>query len=434
MWRQNIFRSKRIMQTLAINIPKENQQNMKVMEQIFTHLSGTYQKPNFKMKWWDGKMPITFSFEIVSIGGYVQFAIRVDSQYRDLVESAFYSQYPDAEIMEVEDYTNDLPSQFPNDDYEIWGTEFKLKQPFYYPIKTWTGFEHPSMTWEQRFTDPMASLMESMGRIGAGEKLFFQVVIRDSDHDWQKEADEHAQKLGEGPKSAAKSLFRIIIDSVFISSIEEKPAEKKSPPPTTGEIIKAIVGKGAKTGFETKVRMLYVAKKSLFNPARIETVCSYMRQFNANFLNSFALAFKETDTRKAFKLFKTSRTAFRKMAIITGFKNCYHDHGVMSHHMFLNAEELATIWHPPGSEIRSPLLKRTITKKRESPLDIPIEDASSFGAGKNGQAADMPELISLEEEIAVESKNSKQKNNPSVEIKNIRADDDSGVPENLPFG
>ena len=67
-----------------------------------------------------------FSFELVSIDGYIQYLIRTPKRYRDLIESAIYAQYPDAEISEAVDYTENIPHQYPDDEYGAWGTELNL--------------------------------------------------------------------------------------------------------------------------------------------------------------------------------------------------------------------------------------------------------------------------------------------------------------------
>src|SRR3989344_4214570 len=94
---------------LAIDIPKANEQSPKAVEHIFAHLAGGLSSFTKKELYWEGKFLPTFSLEIVSIEGYVQFFIRTQSKYRDLVEAAVYAQYPEAEITEVEDYTTSVP-------------------------------------------------------------------------------------------------------------------------------------------------------------------------------------------------------------------------------------------------------------------------------------------------------------------------------------
>ena len=84
---------------LQLNIPKENEQSMKAVEKIFVQLQGAVDRPNLQEKWMDGWLQESFSFEIGSINGHTSFFIHTTDYYRDLVESAVYAQYPDAEIL-----------------------------------------------------------------------------------------------------------------------------------------------------------------------------------------------------------------------------------------------------------------------------------------------------------------------------------------------
>ena len=49
---------------------------------------------NFFEKWFEGKFQKSFSYEVVSLEGYTQFLIRTPKEFRDLIESSVYSQYP----------------------------------------------------------------------------------------------------------------------------------------------------------------------------------------------------------------------------------------------------------------------------------------------------------------------------------------------------
>ena len=108
---------------LAIDIPKGNEQTPKAVENMFTYLAGAHGSENFFEKWFEGKFQKSFSYEVVSLEGYTQFLIRTPKEFRDLIESSVYSQYPDAEISEVDDYVDSAPQKFPDEAYGRWGAE-----------------------------------------------------------------------------------------------------------------------------------------------------------------------------------------------------------------------------------------------------------------------------------------------------------------------
>ena len=89
---------------LAIDVPKLNEQSLKAVEQIFAHLHGIKSGGTKYDKYWLGKRQVPFSLEIVSLGGFTQFLLRIPENFRDLAEASIYAQYPHATITEVADY------------------------------------------------------------------------------------------------------------------------------------------------------------------------------------------------------------------------------------------------------------------------------------------------------------------------------------------
>ena len=127
---------------LAVDVPQENLQSPKAIEQLFSHLIGGYEKPSIIEKFWHGHKQRWFSFEIISIEGYIQFLIWTEQKFQDLIEASFYAQYPQAEITEVDDYVNAMPTHFPDDTYDMWGADFTLAEHDAYPIRVYEEFKN----------------------------------------------------------------------------------------------------------------------------------------------------------------------------------------------------------------------------------------------------------------------------------------------------
>ena len=140
MYIQNKFAATLKNIILAIDIPKGNEQSPKAVENLFTYLGGAHGSISFWEKWFEGKFQQSFSFEIISLEGYTQFLIRTPAESQSLIESAVYSQYPDAEISEIDDYTSGMPNKFPDEEWDIWGAEFVQGAPEAYPIKLYQEF------------------------------------------------------------------------------------------------------------------------------------------------------------------------------------------------------------------------------------------------------------------------------------------------------
>ncbi len=371
---------------LAVDIPKEHEQTPKAVEGLFATVSGAHANINKVDEYIKGVFQLAFSFEIVSIDGYVQFLVRTPSQYRDVVESAVYSQYPDAEITEVEDYTTWAPKEFPDENYNIWGTDIVLVKDDAIPIRTYPHFEDKV---SGEYKDPLAALLETMSKIHMGEQVWFQIIVRPTGVDWIKKSESLAYKLAgkkvapsKGSKANQSVDFLMnTIDNIgeFIYPLWKESKEKKDDMPsmmlhlTPGEksSIEAIENKAGKIGFDCKIRLVYLSPNEDFNPNRVvSSVFGSIKQFSTLDLNGFKPdASTKTSTNYWFTKYRNKK---RKGRIIQAYKGRSTVAG--SNTFILNTEELASLWHFPGVEVKTPLLHRTDTKKGTPPSGLPIND------------------------------------------------------------
>ena len=379
---------------LAIDMPQLNIQTPKAVEQLFSHLAGALALPNlantfrqgFKQKW--------FSLEIVSIEGYIQFLIRTEVSFRDLVEAAVFAQYPQAEITEVEDYTKEFPNKFPDTTYDMWGSDFGLAESFAYPIRTYMEFEHSSAE-ENILKDPMGTFLESFTRIDHGEQVWFQILLEPTDNSWKEKVIKKIKDMvGEmvslsGVKKTSgwvdlftgvpsKALTEIVnqlagntaasADSV----IKKKEAGSKLSQLTPGQkkLLEAMENKITKIGFKTKLRAVYIARKEVFKPERsVNALFGAINQFNIPSANSIVP--KSTISTNYF--WKGSRGERRQTLMMSAYKKRKMKSG--GNPFIFNIEELATIWHFPMSSVKTPLLQKTEFKKAEPPSGLPMESS-----------------------------------------------------------
>ncbi len=400
---------------LAIDIPKDNMQSPKAVESLFCYLAGAHGGMNLVEKYWDGKYQLSFSFEIVSIEGYTQFLIWTPIIFRNLVESAVYSQYPDAEITEVDDYTTGFPKKFPDDKYDIWGSEFIQTAPAAYPIRTYSDFEYQFGEPETQFKDPLSVLMDLNSSLGPGEQLWYQIILGPTDFEWVKNSDKEVKKiLGENVSSSPNLVVRFIdgvlnfLQYVFNSIIgneggvpsvasndtlkmmDLKPNQKK--------IIEGIEAKSSKIGFNTKIRMIYLSEKETMQKSKVVNgFVGFIKQFGDSVMNGFKPDADMTATVAAY-FYVESRINKRKTKLINNYMN---RSGVGGRRMgLLNVEELATLWHFPIEAVtKAPLIQKAPGRKAKPPTDLPIsfkEDAKSavpeFLKG-NMEQGDMDEEI-----------------------------------------
>jgi len=397
-WRQTLYHIKRRkFILLAIDVPRDNEQSPKAVENIFSHLYGIIKSRNtLYQKWWLGQHQDYFSMELVSIEGYVQFLVYTMEEHRDMVESAFYAQYPDSEITQVEDYVYGQEGEFkglrwPNEKYDIFGTEFIMPKPNAYPIRLYRDFEH---SLSQEFKDPMASLLENMNKIGPGEQIWIQWVITpEYDDNWQPKSEKLAMKIAGKKVEASENIVDKLIgglvsflDSVgtsvfpFYNQTDEMQQKKDDIPSlmlhlTSAEKAKleAIELKADKPGFWTKMRFLYIAPKEVMSkPRGVNTIVGSFRQFDSGNLNGLKMH-KYTKTSGIYYVMVKSRMAQRKNKILRAYQDRSRSMG--SNGMIMNIEELATVYHFPTEVVKAPLVSRTQSKRASAPISLPVEGA-----------------------------------------------------------
>ena len=405
---------------LAIDIPAENIQGPKAVENVLAHLAGAHDKPDLIQKYITGFSQPHFSLEIVSIEGFVQFYIRTTTKTRDLAEASIFAQYPSAEITEVPDYATWIPDYYPNPEWQLYGTEFKLVKDQAYPIRTYEAF-HDETAEEATFKDPMAAFLETMSSLGPGEHAALQILVTPiASHSWQAGSYKLIEKLAGIPSHEKKSwlgkIFEIpglLIAEIakgFLGGEAEGESHTKEELPskmlylTSGEreVIEAIEEKAAKIGFHTKIRSIYVGRHDVFNkPKAAWGIVGAMKQLNTEDLNALKIDTKKIGVH-AHYLFKEQRKNWKRRKIIRAFKNRSNWRGHEGY--VLNIEELATIWHFPIAEsVKAPLIKKAESKRGEPPHGLPMGGVHGHGGppvghGGGGAHGTAPVALPVDEE------------------------------------
>ncbi|MEK7212977.1 MAG: hypothetical protein AAB678_00870 [Patescibacteria group bacterium] len=390
-YRQKKYIAKWKWVVLAVDIPAQFVQTPKAVEQIFAHISGALGSANIGQKYWLGKKQKWFSFEIVSLEGYIQFLIRTEAEYRDLVEASIYAQYANAEITEVEDYVRAIPSLYPNEEYDMHGVEFALAEADAYPIRTYTDFEQTvNINKEVVFSDPMAAVLENLTRIGHGENFWFQIIIEPTSNHWKEKGIELVKKIVVGKEERHDSVFsklgglpQILMKALFeiwawnFEEEEEKEKEKVAKvsdlTPGMRGVVENVEAKISKLGFKSKIRALYTARREKFLPSRcMEGFAGALNQFHI--VNSNALV--PHSSTKTFYAFKDYRLGLKKTKFMAAYKKRKAKTGANPY--ILNIEELATLWHFPMPFVKTPLVQKASIKRGEPPVDLPMEIQNPF--------------------------------------------------------
>lgn len=376
---------------LAIDVPSDTEQTPAAMEAIFNQFAGAHGTQTMYEAVIGGEFQDWFSFEIVSLEGYVQYIIRCPEAWRDLVEAGIYAQYPDAEISEVSDYTQDVPSEWPDEEWDFFGTGYKLDRPNAYPIKTYNEFEDKL---RGELVDPMAALLEIMSKIGKGEQIWYQILAKPIvEPDWVPEAQDEINKIIDRPVAEKKvgGLLGFLLDiphalvktvdnvagtDLTVSSTGGDETDELTKSPmfklTPGErtVLEDMERKTGKLAYKCRIRIAYFAKRSVYSKARgLGPVVGAIKQFNDASKNW--LKVEKKSWTKANYWFKKARVYQRQNSFHKAYVGRSTYAGDAPSQFVLNSEELATIYHFPMMSVKAPLVKRTGAKKSEPPSTLP---------------------------------------------------------------
>lgn len=407
--RWEVWYSKKKWILLEIRPPKEILKPFRAMENVYSALWGIFDAPNWRERWCEGELPLGgglwFSFEIMATEGEIHFYMRIPEPFRNTAESAIYSQYPEAEVSLVEDYTKNVPKDIPNKDWDLYGEDFTLAKEDPYPIKTYPMFfeEKPEIIEEKRI-DPMDLLLEELSRPKSGEQVWIQIVANPVTSDflsWVTKGREIADKTA---KRLVKPKPKPMIEEAAEILITGKPKEEKPPErleliapelrltPGEKEILTGIENKIKKHGFQTWIRVLHLYKTNEpYTPGFSKVIRGYfMSQFMTENLNFFTF-YGPTKTRIHYwlrkrRLYLRKRIQFRRYIdrlpplwprTMTGEPICSFGHiqgrrpGIRGT-CVLNIEELATIFHLPV-KIITPAVPYIEAKKGRPPAGLPVE-------------------------------------------------------------
>lgn len=366
---------------LEIKIPPAIEKTPKAMEQIFAAAYSVYSYGfRFWQKYWEGHLQEDFiSFELVGYAGGVHFYVRTPEGYRNLIESAIYSQYPDAEIFLAQDYRELMPKTLPNEVYDIWGTDYHLAKDDAYPIRTYFYFEEAV---KEKRLDPIAAITEVMSKLKEDEALWIQIFIRPTGDDWKKKGEVLRDALvGRKKPGSPPGFFEkiwLFLKNLIIAPIEhpvwpedQKKEEQQSRmlllTPGEKDVIEALENKISRLGFQTNIRFIYIDKRESFTRSNVAATMSTFQQFNTQNLNSLR---PNIDTLTIARgIFKKRKLWYRKRRLYDSYQKLMWPRKKS----ILNIEELATLYHFPSIVVESPLLRRVAAKKGEPPAGLPIE-------------------------------------------------------------
>ncbi len=370
---------------LRIYPPKEVMKTPAAMELFLNAFHQTGGEGTWYAKKWLGKARPVFSLEIASNGGEVGFYIRTRADLRREIETQIYAQYPGIEVHEVEDYVEKV--DFYSGNYAMYGCEYKLAKADPWPIKTYVDFGLDKVSEEEEKADPITLTLELLGSLKAGENMWIQIITKAH----KKEDKKHGTffDVVDNWQEDAKSLIKEIREETVI---EREDGTTTLPQPTKGQAdqIAAIERSVSKLGFDCGIRGVYIAEKDVFQSTTIGALRGTFKQYGSELLNNIkpdhdtgtdfpwqewwnpgkTLQSQMFDAYKERTYFNTSRVYVNFFGFTSNILGFQHKKDRVK--MVLNSEELATIFHFPGTVAATPSLSRVSSRKGEAPSNLPI--------------------------------------------------------------
>lgn len=372
---------------LEIIPPKDIEKSPQLMEGLFDGLAGTDKGYTMYEKYVLGMSPPKISFEIAGNSGHARFYVRTPAVFRNLIEAHLYAQYPDVEITEAEDYTLEVPKSIPNKDWNLWGADFQLMKNDAYPIKTYHNFEE-SVTG--KMMDPLAGLIEVIGKLPPGQRIWLQYIISPERPDWYDKAgkavvDEIVKGKKAKPEGVMSMLFAHLGDilggvvrGIFggVPPEPKKPESKNADPldlrltPVQRKVLEALEANIGKNVFKVKMRFMYLGRRETYNSGSFLPAIfgALVKPYNDANLNSI-IPHNATKTSVEYFMMK-SRLLFLQRRLYRRY--CDRDRDPSDNIFILSTSELATLFHLPDGSVMSPSLTRVSAKRSGSPSNLPI--------------------------------------------------------------
>ncbi|MFA6520704.1 MAG: hypothetical protein WCT44_03830 [Candidatus Paceibacterota bacterium] len=383
---------------LEIVPPREVLRSPKAMELFITNALYHWSFKGGMEEYWQGAVWFWFSLEIASIDGNVHFYIRTPTRLRGLIETQMYAQYPQAQVKAVEDYTLAVDGISAKSDWNGWGCEFKLQRPEAYPLKTYVDFGLDKDPKEEYKVDPVSPIVELFGSIKKGEQMWMQIVVTPSKKQYHTKGTIFGKHWWD--TEARLEVERMLKPYTRFHPNPLEPGKYSLEIRAPGFLdnnIKAMAAKTGKIGFDTGVRIMYVAKKEVFDMSSRRNIRLIFRQFARPDCNGL-LRINSTQADAFSGLFPASTKTIQLLAdrMLHEYRERAFFHLPLRHHLFskhtipwpldsifypvyfhhetfvLNVEELATIWHFPGQIMRVPTLERIESKEASPPTNLPI--------------------------------------------------------------
>ena len=287
-----------------------------------------------------------FALEIVVTGGLVSFYVVVPRYLEQHAEQQILAQYPEAHVIQTEDYNIFSPSG------AIAGASLTLRRDYIMPIKTYKRLE----------VDPLNAVANSLSNMGKEDGAVIQIIARSAKKRWHRRGAKVARLLQRGKTirealAIARPFSLVNLVAVVSSKTPRERIEAENnrrpmqPSPMEQELIKGIEEKPARAGLDCNLRILTAAADKLTAERYLKNITDAFSQFNFyQYGNSF----------------RVTRPGLTRLATDSIYRNFSRRQTLL-----LNAEELASIFHLPTPFLETPNIRWLLARRLAPPPHLP---------------------------------------------------------------
>jgi len=349
--------------TLRVRLPAEVQKSPEAMEFVISQIHNLASPDNLMQTYLDGKRPLPFSFELVSIGGEVRFYVNLPkSKTKAAFEANMYAQYPGVEIIEEPvDYTAEIPLG----GGERWATmSFHMgkKGKDYLPIKTYLDFHHDRMPKEEEKVDPITPMLELLGNIQPYERLYVQMIMT------PVRSDDYV-------KGSTEAIAEIMGRDPTTGKARVRDEEEERTHLTTGErdMVAAMERNASKYVYKGAIRWMYIVEQGKFNGDVISPILRSFSQYDMIGRNQIGPRWRTDTNYKDIFIWQKKEIVARKKKEHFEYKTrSYYNKSRSDLATYWTVEELATMFHLPGRVALTPNLGRVESTRGSAPSNLPV--------------------------------------------------------------
>ena len=280
---------------LMVRNPKDDETPIQAATQIF---SSVLPQPYVSLWKRTYHKPSVYSFELFLINQTVSFYVTAEESKETVVSSVISSSFPKSHITK----TTDPMIEVLKSKHIAYGQMVLNSYP-YLPIKTYADFED---------VDPLSALLGFLGKQTEGTQMAVQILVTPAMFAWQHEA--------------VKQAGHMILDQ---AGNPMDPADKSRYAQNPQKLL--MMQKAAFQGGKAVVRLIVGGETALEAKNNLANLAGTFGTFSLGEGNQFVLKKPRIRKKLLLERIKTRTTGlFEKR------------------NQVLNAQELATLWHPPG--------------------------------------------------------------------------------------